>query len=166
MFICSMHANTLKFFGIVALAAATLVAMILLVPSYDGQSTSSVGEEVTLHYDKVRTNEDRINFLSQFGWAVSEKPTEEQEMRVPDEFDRVFAGYNELQKEQGLDLSKYKNKTVTRYTYEITNYPDYDGKVYANVVIYKNRVIAGDICSADPSGFVSGFSSQGRDNSK
>ena len=162
MFICSMHANTLKFFGIVALAAATLVTMILLVPSYDSQSASAAGDEVILRYDKVKTNEDRINFLSQFGWEVSEKPTDEQEIRIPDEFDRVFTGYNELQKAQGLDLTKYKNKTVTRYTYEVENYPDYEGKVYANVVIYKNRVVAGDICSADPTGFVCGFSADGQ----
>jgi hypothetical protein len=152
-----MHANTLKFFGIVALAAVTLVAMILLVPTYEGRATLATDENVTLRYDKIKTNDDRKMFFSQFGWTVSEQASEEKEMTIPDEFDRVFTGYNEIQKEQGLDLSKYKNKKVTRYTYEITNYPDYEGKVYGNIIVYKNRVVGGDICSADPSGFVHGF---------
>ena len=39
----------------------------------------------------------------------------------------------------------------------MTNYPDYEGTVYANVLVYRNRVIGGDICSADVSGFVHGF---------
>ena len=56
-----------------------------------------------------------------------------------------------------LDLSKYKGKTVQRYTYEITNYPDYSGTVYANIIIYKSRVIGGDICSSDVEGFIQGF---------
>jgi hypothetical protein len=65
--------------------------------------------------------------------------------------------YNEVQKQQGLDLEKYKGKDVIRYTYEITNYPGEEGKVLANLIVYKNRVIGGDICSADVNGFIHGF---------
>jgi hypothetical protein len=81
---------------------------------------------------------------------------------IPGEFDKVFVGYNELQKQQGLDLSQYKRKDVTRYTYKITNYKDYNGTVYANLLIYRGRVIGGDICSADVNGFVSGFDSKAK----
>ena len=78
-------------------------------------------------------------------------------MVIPSEFDRVFTSYNEIQKQQGLDLSKYRRKNATRYTMEITNYGEYNGKVYANIIVYKNKVIAGDICSADMTGFMHGF---------
>ena len=44
-----------------------------------------------------------------------------------------------------------------RYTFTVTNYPSYEETVYANVLVYRNRVIGGDICSADVSGFVHGF---------
>ena len=44
-----------------------------------------------------------------------------------------------------------------RYTYEVTNYEDYDGVVYANLIVYRGRVIGGDICSADVTGFIHGF---------
>ena len=76
---------------------------------------------------------------------------------IPAEFDKVFAAYNEMQKEQGLNLLKFKNKEVTRYTFSVTNYAGYDGTVYANVLVYRNKVIGGDICSADVSGFIHGF---------
>ena len=33
----------------------------------------------------------------------------------------------------------------------------YDGKVYATLVVYRDRVIAADIASADPRGFISGL---------
>ena len=65
--------------------------------------------------------------------------------------------YNEFQRQMGLDLAKYKGKDVMRYTYEVTNYPEYEGRVYANVLIYRNKVIGGDICSADSKGFLQGF---------
>ena len=45
----------------------------------------------------------------------------------------------------------------TRYTYEVTNYPDYDGTVYISLLVYKDKVVAGDVCSADVNGFVHGF---------
>ena len=79
------------------------------------------------------------------------------EVTVPESFDKIFSSYNEIQKRQGLDLSKYKKKNVTRYTYKITNYDGYDGTVYANILVYRNKVIGGDVCSADVKGFMHGL---------
>jgi len=102
-----------------------------------------------------------VTFLETFGWQVaSETPTEEVTFLIPKEFDRVLAGYNEIQKSQGLDLGRYANKKVTRYTYELVGYEGYEGKVYANLIMYKNKVIAADITSADPYGFVHGLEKQ------
>nr|MBQ4318223.1 DUF4830 domain-containing protein [Clostridia bacterium] len=90
---------------------------------------------------------------------VEGTPKEEAAVTIPSEFDKVFLGYNELQKRQGLNLAKYKRKEITRYTYVVTNYPDYSGTVYANLLVYRNRIIGGDICSADVNGFIHGFTS-------
>ena len=76
---------------------------------------------------------------------------------IPAEFDKIMKTYNEIQKQQGLDLEKYSGKNVRRVTYEITNYPGVEGKVLANIILYKNRVIGGDICSSDVNGFIHGF---------
>ena len=116
-----------------------------------------VGVEVSYNYEKIKSNADRVTFLKQFGWEVDAQPINEQEVIIPAEFDKIFAAYNELQKSQGLNLTKYRGKDVTRYTFAIKNYEGYDGTVWANVLVYRNRVIGGDICSADVSGFVHGF---------
>ena len=163
MFIYSLRANTLKFFGVVGVAVIALITLIAFIPSYEPVVTSSqsgevmyVSEEVS--FDKIKTNEDRIAFLAQFGWEVEETPIEEAEVTIPEEFDKVFTGYNELQKKQGLDLSKYKRKKLMRYTYKISNYPGYNGVVYANMLVKGKRVVGGDVCSADTNGFIHGFS--------
>ena len=159
MFVYSLKASTLKFFAVVCVALTALVMMITFIPSYDGGEIKYIttGNETEINYSKIKTNEDRIAFLAQFGWKVEETPVEEIEVTVPEKFDKVFTGYNEIQKRQGLDLSKYKGKTVMRYTYEITNYDGDSGKVYANVIVYRNKVIGGDICSANIGGFIHGF---------
>ena len=159
MFVYSLRASTLKFFAVVCVALTALITMITFIPDYDagGLGYVSVDKEQEIRYDKIKTEEDRVGFLSQFGWSVSGEPIEVAEVTIPDEFDKIFTGYNEIQKRQGLDLSKYKGKTLTRYTYEISNYDGEQGKVYANILIYRNKVVGGDICSADAGGFIHGF---------
>ena len=158
MFIYSLKASTIKFFAVITLSLALLITLIAFVPSYDPAAGEDVfGESDKISFTKIKTNDDRIAFLSRFGWEVSETPVEEEKVTVPDRFDKVYMTYNELQKKQGLDLSKYKGREVTRYTYALTNYPGYDGRVFANLLICKNRVIGGDICSADADGFIHGF---------
>ncbi len=176
MFIYSFKASSIKFFAIICVALAALIALIALVPAYAGtgdtpaavDKTPAVGAEaesdvtVSYRYDKVKSADDAARFLSQFGWVVDAGSVESAEVTIPAEFDKIFAGYNELQKSQGLDLSKYKKKAVTRYTFTVTNYKDadgkpYDGTVWANVLVFRGRVIGGDICSADVSGFIHGF---------
>ena len=149
MFIYSLRASTLKFFAVVCVALVTLITLIAFVPAY-GEDGKAVIDEVEYDYDGVKTEEDRVKFLRQFGWEVKGEPVEAVEVTIPSE-------YNEIQRRQGLDLSDYKKKKVMRYTYEVTNYEGATGTVYANILVYRNRVIGGDICSADVKGFIHGF---------
>ena len=171
MFIYSFKASSIKFFGILCVALAALITLIAFVPAYAGEQSGGSGSggvavdapqaesgaTVSIRYDKVKSADDAAAFLSQFGWVVDAGSAETREVTIPAQFDKVFAGYNELQKSQGLDLSKYKKKAVTRYTFTVTSYDGYEGTVYANVLVYRGRVIGGDICSADVSGFIHGF---------
>ena len=158
MFIYSFHANTIKFFAVICLALVALITLVAFVPTYvTNDKYEPVGVEVLYNYEKIKSNEDRINFIKQFGWDVEPQVLKEQEVLIPKEFDKIFAEYNEIQRRQGLDLSSFKKKSVMRYTYVVTNYPDYDGEVYINILVYRNNVIGGDVCSADVNGFVHGF---------
>ena len=162
MFIYSLRASTLKLLGIISVTLIALVAIIVFVPVYaDGMGaigTSAMVEgSKDINYDKVKSAADAVNFLAQFGWTVDGGKPESKSVTIPAEFDKVFAAYNEIQKAQGLDLAKYKKKELTRYTFEVTNYEGYEGKVLANVLVYRGKVVGGDICSADVSGFVHGF---------
>lgn len=156
MFIYSVKASSLKLIGIISAMAVAMVALFLLVPPGKAEAAETVGT-AKITYEKIKTADDRVKFLNQFGWEISPEAVEEVKLTVPSEFDKVMNSYNELQKHQGLDLSKFRGKDVERYTYKVTNYPNYSGTVYANVIIYKNRVIGGDICSSDVSGFIHDF---------
>ncbi len=82
------------------------------------------------------------------------------EVIIPAEFDEAYEKYNEIQKKQNLDLSKYSGKRAKRWTYEVKNYPGYENKkgfIQANILIYDGMVIGGDICSVELNGFMRGF---------
>ncbi len=155
MFVYSFKASTLKFIGVVSVCVAVLVALVFLVPTYSRETTAEIAIlNENISFNNVKSAEDGRKFLSQYGWTTDEIVVEECEVTIPKEFDKVMTSYNEIQKQQGLDLSKYSKKTANRYTYKITNYPSYEGTVYANIIVYKDKVIAGDICSADAKGFI------------
>ena len=78
--------------------------------------------------------------------------------RRPTEPNEVFQRYNELQISQGYDLTQYSGKTLRRYVYTVTNYPAADGgPYYATVLVYKNEVAGGDVCSAAQNGVMHSF---------
>ena len=79
MFVYSLKASTLKFFAVVCVALTALVMMITFIPSYDSGEIKYIttGNETDINYSKIKTNEDRIAFLSQFGWRVNDDPVEE-----------------------------------------------------------------------------------------
>ncbi len=155
MFVYSCKASTIKFFGVIGVAIITLLALVFLIPSYDTDTTKEIAlMNEKISFDNVKSSSDAVKFLSQYGWAVIDTPIESCDITIPDEFDKVMSSYNEIQKQQGLDLGKYKKKTAQRYTFKVTNYPNYEGTVFANVITYRGRVIAGDICTADAKGFI------------
>ena len=164
MFVYSFKASTVRLLGVVCVALVGLIALVAFVPTYvtAGQADTSVGkvsdQTVSIRYDKIKTEQDVANFLAQFGWQVEGKATEVKTVIVPEEFDKIYAGYNQIQLAQGLDLTRYKGKEVTRYTFKVTNYEGYEGTVYANVLVWRKKVIGGDVCSAEiTNGFVQGF---------
>ena len=150
MFIYSIRASTLKFFACILLCI-TVLAVLLTLGNAEAVYASSDGREI--NYGGIKTNEDRVAFIESFGIKVKADPVREEGFTMPKDFDRVILGYNQIQKEQGLDLTKYSRKRVTHYAYEVTNY-DSDGAVYVNLLVYRNKIIGADISSADDGGFV------------
>ncbi len=149
MFIYSIRASTVKLIGIVALTLVLLVTAVV----FGGGETVAAAADGEINFGGMKTNEDRVAFIESFGVKVEGTPIEEEAFTMPENFDRIIAGYNELQKRQNLDLTKYQNKKVTRYTYKVTNYAD-EGEVYVNLFVYRSKIVACDISSASPTGFV------------
>lgn len=153
MFIYSVRASTLRFFGILAVTVCVLVG-IMAASGTDSVFAMSDG---TYRFADISTKEDRLEFLAQFGIRAAADSEQSEEFTLPSSLDRVLLSYNEIQKAQGLDLSGYCKKKVKRYTYRVENYKDEAVAVYANLIVYRHRVIGGDVSAAGEGGFVLPF---------
>jgi hypothetical protein len=136
------------------LGAAVLLVLLILI-DITGFGKDALTVSVPLSGEPTTAGAD---FLKEYGWEVSPTPVELQEVTIPADFGRVYTVYNDLQLAQNFDLTPYKGKAVMRYTYEVYNYPDIPTGVVANLLIYKEQVIGGDICTRALDGFMHGFS--------
>lgn len=136
--------------GLLALAAVLWGVSTL---SARGADVTSAAAEADLSR-RLATNEARVEFLESYGWEVEQTPRSEVEVRIPDTFDAAYEEYNTLQKTQGLDLERYKGRKAMLYVYPVLNDPSGEEGVTASLVLYRNRLIAADICSAQTDGFI------------
>ena len=150
MFVCTVRGSSVRFFLLLTLSVFVFAAIVLFGTQ---ESVHAMADGQVIRYSGVKSEEERIAFLRQFDIEVKQGSGKEEAFTMAQSLDRVLLGYNEMQKKQGLDLSKYTRKRVTRYTYEVTNSAA-EGPVFVNILVYRGRVIAGDVCSADPDGFV------------
>jgi len=158
-----MFMFTAKFDRKKAIIAVILIAIvitaIILLASMPGGDVDA--EDAAAQVGAVKTNADRIAYLTALGWEVKESAIEEQTILIPREFGGVYEEYNELQVSQGFDLTDYAGMEAVRYTYEITNYPTGEAGVVADIVVFRGQVIAGDIQSTALDGFMHGLSYPG-----
>lgn len=136
-----------------------IVALIITLIPIMWHFLSSESQLAVLASGKTSVN--RIEFLKSFGWEVSSNVSEES-VTIPVEFSDIYENYNDLQRSQGYDLRDFKGKTVIKYTYEVINYPHFSDddlplSVVANILVYEDKIIGGDVCSMELAGFLHGF---------
>lgn len=147
MMVITAKVNLKKVLILLAAAAAVLVSLLLLFGGGDDAQTTSA--------TAADSNDARVQFLNDLGWEVKTSPTESGQVKIPKDDSEMFSRYNRLQKSQGYDLTQYAGKKVMRYVYEITNYPDAAEPVYATLLVYKGKVIGGDVTDTSARGKIS-----------
>ena len=138
------------------LLAAVLVCAGSVLPAFSPALPAGV-EKSSPPPAKVRSNADRVEYLSEYGWDVSPEPLSTEELLIPKEMDESYQEYLDLQTAQGFDLTQYAGKRVKRYTYEIYNYPSGESGVQANLLVYRNTVVGGEVLSPKLNGFLHGL---------
>lgn len=131
-----------------AAALLALIVLVVLCAKSGGSAASDAGPT---------GNDERLAFLSSFGYTVCGEPAEAGDVVVPAQGGEVFDRYNELQRSQGYDLSQFAGQTVNRFVYALENYDETGELWYATVLQKDGEIIGGDVASCAPGGRVHGF---------
>ena len=99
------------------------------------------------------TNEERVAYLEALGWQVEPQPIETLDLQLPEKLEGEWDAYAKLQKGQGLPFSEFAGQAVKRYTYTVTNYPDIPQGVQANLYLWGDQIIGGDVIFTGQGGF-------------
>ncbi|MBQ7935417.1 MAG: DUF4830 domain-containing protein [Clostridia bacterium] len=151
MFIWSVKLNRNLIWGLCAVICLSIGAVAVFSPK---TSTNVLKNSIDT---TAKTTEQQVSMLQAFGYEVEPQPTLIEEVIIPAEFDTGYEEYNNFQKLSGFDLTKYKGTRAKKYTYKVTNYPDQQDGVVANILVYNGKAIGGDISSTSLNGFVHGF---------
>lgn len=138
--------------GASLLCCAALVFGLNRTPS---AQTASLGVP---NPQKIKTEQQRLDYLQEWGWQVNPQPIAVQELLIPNPLTPAYDEYMVLQEGQHFpSLEDYKGKRVKRYTYEITNYPTGEDHIQISILLYNNTVIAGEVLSPEANGYLHGL---------
>ena len=144
--VVSLKANRKRILAVVVLIVV-VVGGFLVIPKMVTSPMKHYGE----------TAEQRISFLTSFGYDVAAEPIDARKVTIPREFNEVYTKYNEMQQAQGFDLKPYKGRECTQYIYLINNYPNSTKEIHATLLVYEGVIIGGDVSCAEVDGFMHGF---------
>ena len=134
----------MKRYVIILGIAAVLIAITPLIQQI---KTVSAGNESEI-----------VKCITQYGWETDGVLIDSAVFKIPNPLSDVYDKYNEIQIKQGFDLSRFRGKTVKRYTYKILNHVNLGkGEVLCNILVYNDKMIAADIMTTAIDGFMHGI---------
>lgn len=130
---------------VIVLFAVILISVVLVATRaksllYDNDNSTFCNDQAEI-----------LEYINSFGLVIGDVTS--SSIKVPEVFSDVYNNYNELQKQQGFDLTDYKGKVLTRYVGEVKNYNDSDN-VFVEVLTFDGIVVGADIFSTSVDGFI------------
>ena len=111
MFVVTLNKASLKKFGIGAMCCA-LVAFSALLGRYISTRTVSVSASV----NKIESAQDIQTWFMGYGLDVDGASITADKVKIPRKWDDSFSAFNGVVQQSGLDLARYKGKTVEKWT--------------------------------------------------
>ena len=151
MFVVTLNKTSLKKFGIGAMCCA-LVAFSALLGRYISTRTVTVASSS----NKIESAQDIQTWFTGYGLDVDGASITADKVKIPRKWDDSFSAFNGVVQQSGLDLARYKGKTVEKWTALIPAASKGDVSQYGVLLVYRKKAI-GAYLLEKPSGTVSGI---------
>ena len=155
MFVLTLNRARLRQIGVGAMCCAVVVCSALLgryISSRTVETAAGAGSQNA----KIETAQDIQTWFTGYGIEVDGASITADKVKIPRKWDDSFSAFNEVVAQSGLDLSRYKGKTVEKWQALIPSASNGQESCYGVLLVYKKKPV-GAYLLAKPSGMVTGL---------
>lgn len=155
MFMVTLSKPGLKKLGAVALCGVLLAGAVVGVNHWHSanQPLETAAQSAP---SKIRTTQDIGEFFTARGFQVDLATASVDKVKIPKKWDDSFQAFNQVVAQSGMELEKYKGKTVEKWMVLVPARSEGQNKTYAVLLVHKQKPM-GAYLLAQPSGEVTGL---------
>lgn len=148
MFVFNFKAKPSKklfvIFSVMSIVTA-VVCVYCMVSMQNAMLGTATCDEIGEYSVSAQNAGEELDFLSRFSIEADGGSRIEKAIVIPQSFNETYEEYNNLQKRQGLDLSRYKGKDASMVKYSLK-----DSKYrYALLLVRDGRVIGAHLTNGE-----------------
>lgn len=155
MFVVTLNRARLRQIGVGAMCCAVVVCSALL-GRYISTRTVETAAGTNSRNTRIETAQDLQNWFTGYGIEVDGASITADKVKIPRKWDDSFAAFNTVVGQSGLDLERYKGKTVEKWQALIPSASSGEESCYGVLLVYKKKPV-GAYLLTKPSGLVTGL---------
>ena len=152
MFVVTLNRTRLRHIGVGVMCCAVVVCSALLGRYISNQTVAAAAGTG----GKIESAQDIRTWFTGYGIEVDGASISADKVKIPRKWDDSFSAFNEVVAQSGLDLSRYKGKTVEKWQALIPAASSGEETRYGVLLVYKKKPV-GAYLLAKPSGTVTGL---------
>ena len=152
MFVVTLNRTRLRHIGVGVMCCAVVVCSALLGRYISNQTVETAAGTSS----KIESAQDIQTWFTGYGIEVDGASITADKVKIPRKWDDSFAAFNEVVGQSGMDLSRYKGKTVEKWQALIPSASSGEESRYGVLLVYKKKAIGAYLLSK-PSGVVTGI---------
>ena len=153
MFVVTLKKAGLKKVGVGVICCALVVFSAVLGRYISGRSVMAAA---AASGNKIESAQDIQTWFTGYGLEVDGASITADKVKIPRRWDDSFSAFNGVVQQSGMDLARYKGKTVEKWTALIPAASRGDVSSYGVLLVYKKKAV-GAYLLEKPSGTVTGL---------
>ena len=152
MFVVTLNRTRLRHIGVGVMCCAVVVCSALLGRYISNQTVETAAGTSS----KIESAQDIQTWFTGYGIEVDGASITADKVKIPRKWDDSFMAFNTVVGQSGLDLERYKGKTVEKWQALIPSASSGEESRYGVLLVYKKKAIGAYLLSK-PSGVVTGM---------
>lgn len=152
MFVVTLSKTSLKKLGLGAMCCA-LVVFSAMLGRYISTRTVTASAAAS---NKIESAQDIQTWFTGYGLDVDGASITADKVKIPRKWDDSFSAFNGVVQQSGMDLARYKGRTVEKWTALIPAASSGENSRYGVLLVYRKKAI-GAYLLEKPSGVVVGL---------